>query len=99
MGTVAVFRKDGKEASMKKLGMWVKVKSALGSCQLRFDVSRFTDESKAEMTPLMSRVTLPCTKFAQNLHRFSLSLSLQLHEQMSCWIQGHNAMHCGLDPE
>ena len=36
---------------MKKLGIWVKVKSGLDSYQLRFDVSRFTDESRADVTP------------------------------------------------
>jgi hypothetical protein len=70
---------------MKKLGLWVKVKSALGSYQLRFDVSRFTDEPRADVPPSMGRVTLPCTEFAQNLHEFSSSLSSQLHEPMSCW--------------
>jgi hypothetical protein len=70
---------------MKKLGIWVKVTSALGSYQLSFDVSRFADESRADVTSSLSRVTRPCTKFAQNLHRFSLSLSSQLHKQMSCW--------------
>jgi hypothetical protein len=51
MGSVAVFRKDGKEGGMKKLGIWVKVKSALGSYQPRFDVSRFTDQRRADLTP------------------------------------------------
>ena len=61
------------------------IKSALGTCQLRFDVSRFTDESRADVTSSLSKATLPCTKFAQNLHKFSSSLSSQLHKQMSCW--------------
>jgi hypothetical protein len=51
MGTVPVFRKDGKEGGMNELGIWVKAKSALGSYQLRFDVSRFADESRADVTP------------------------------------------------
>jgi hypothetical protein len=50
MGTVAVFRK--KEGGMKKLGIWVKVKWALGSYQLRFDVSRFRNASRVDLTPL-----------------------------------------------
>ena len=32
---------------MKKRGIWVKVKPAVGLYHLRFDVSRFTDESRA----------------------------------------------------
>jgi hypothetical protein len=47
----------------------------------------------------LSRVTLPCTKFAQNRHEISSSLSSQLHEQMSCWTQRGKAMHCGLNPD
>jgi hypothetical protein len=84
---------------MKKLGIRVKVKSALGSYQLRLHVSRFADESRADLTSSLSRVPHPCTKFAQNLHEFSSSLSSQLHEHMSCWSQGDKAMHCRLNPE
>ncbi|MEW6404679.1 MAG: hypothetical protein AB1649_23015, partial [Chloroflexota bacterium] len=47
----------------------------------------------------LGRVALPCTKFAQNLHEFSLSLSSHLHKPMSCCLQGDKAMHCGLYPE
>jgi hypothetical protein len=85
---LSLLRKKSKEGGMKKLGLWVKVKPPLGSCHLRSDVSRFTDESRAD-------VTRPCTKIAQNLHEFSSSLSSQLHEQMSCWTQVDKAMHCG----
>jgi hypothetical protein len=53
MVTVPVFRQNSKEGGIKKLGLWVKVKSALGSYQLRFDVSRFTDESRADVTPCL----------------------------------------------
>ncbi len=34
------------------------------------------------------RVTLSCTKFAQNFHEFSSSLSSSLHNPMLCWVQG-----------
>ena len=50
MGNVAVFRK--KEVGMNRRGIRVNVKSALGSYRLRFDVSRFTDESRADVTHL-----------------------------------------------
>jgi hypothetical protein len=39
---------------MKKRGTWVKVKPAVGLYHLRFDVSRFTDESRADVTPFQS---------------------------------------------
>jgi hypothetical protein len=84
---------------MKKLGIWVKVKPPPGSYQLRFDLSRFTYESRADVTSSLSRMPLPCTKVAQNLHEFSSSLSSQLHEQVSYWTPGDKAMHCGLHPE
>jgi len=99
MGTVHVSRENGREGGMKKHGMWAKVKPPLGSYQLRLDLSRFTDESRADVTSSLSRVTVPCTRFAQNLHEFSLSLSSQLHEQVPCWTPGDKAMHCGLHPE
>jgi hypothetical protein len=34
---------------MKKRGIWVKVKPAVGLYHLRFDVSLFTDESRADV--------------------------------------------------
>ncbi len=38
---------------MKKRGIWVKVKPADGLYHLRFDVSLFTYESRADVTPFL----------------------------------------------
>ncbi len=72
MGTGSVFRENSKEGDMKKRDILVKVKWALGSYQLRFDVSLFTDESKADLTlPPTGQSAHPlhqiCTKSPQIL--------------------------------
>jgi hypothetical protein len=51
MGSDPVSRENSREGGMKKRGIWVKVKPALGSYHHRFDVSRFTHESRADVTP------------------------------------------------
>jgi hypothetical protein len=49
MGTDPVSRENSGEGGMKKRGIWVKVKPAVGLYHLRFDVSRYTDESRADL--------------------------------------------------
>jgi hypothetical protein len=57
MGTVPVSRENSGVGGMKKRGIWVKVKPAVGLYHLRFDVSHFTDESRADLTPFSDKGT------------------------------------------
>lgn len=54
MVTDPVSRENSGEGGMKKRGIWVKVKPAVGLYHLRFDVSRFTDKSRADLTPVLT---------------------------------------------